>query len=318
MLDSKVIRTRYLNETFSQYSNESLNTREKFWENVSTIEEQIGKFLEERYTRDEFIKVFTMLNVRLIGTFYVQKNIIVKYLYWLHDNQIVNNDLNIEELSDIAFEDIEFSDLVKGTYFKDFESLQKEIDKTVDRAGKPDNAVHDAAITLIYLAWYGVTAEDACKIRKSDINQINGEIYIERTGKPVIVSREAIDLISDYRDATYYTSQARYLIKMPYKTSKLLLRTPKAPELTAINLRNTLSRFNIYCMGDIKFLYSSIRLSGIFNRAFAEELVNGTLVKSDYDKLSEVFGETFKTYHDASDRLREYKSWKAMFHQQRE
>jgi hypothetical protein len=320
------LREKYIEEIYGipVLSNKAAWEKHLFWKRVAAAEENIGKALEQGYDRDEFLKLFSELKISQIGTFYSQKCNIQRYFKWLKEsdanvNKIneeikARNESNIEILKQVKFEEMEIDETVKGTYFKDFDSLQKEIDRTVINADKPDDAVHDTAISLIYMAWYGVTIEEVCEMQKTDLNNTDCTVYIAGRNQSIKVSRKVMDFFIEYRDATDYLTKAAADIRMPYKESSYLMRSAKLPSLKVVGVKNILSRFTKYCFDNVKFMYSRIRWSGIFNRVYADEVVNGALVKNDYDKIAEVFGETYKSSQDASDRLREYKNWKSLFY----
>jgi hypothetical protein len=306
-------REKYFWESSKGFSDFSAGKRLKFWDKMDRVEARVGKRLEEGYTRDDYLTLFSELNVAQIGAYYVAKCIIVKYLEWLLENKLAGDEINLKELQGIVYEDISYGSLIRGTLFKNFDHLQQKVEEAIATSNKPDDSIHDSAVALIYLAWYGATMDEAVSILKADVKPDEGCVYIAQTGRRIEMPKRVLDFLADYRDADHFVLQARRLIKLPYQESLMLMRTPKSPEITTQNAKNILSRFSKYG-GETRFYYSRIRKSGIFNRVYAGELVNGSLVKNDYDKLAEVFGEDFKGYHDASDKLREYKGWKGLFY----
>lgn len=301
------IRDRAISHKLNE---EELNT---MFEKLAICEERCGKRIEDSKTRDDFMQLFSNMNISSINTFLYVKSRLKSYLKWLLANKLAEP--NIQAISDIRYSDVSLTRAFESRFFKDFHSLQRSIDDAIYIADRIDEYSFATQIVAIYLAWYGVTAEEAVEIKKADV----GEDFIKVGDRIIRPNSIAMSYIRDYCNAIGYETQARYVIQVKYLPSQYLLRTTRKEHITPKGLSVLLALFSQYAVDssdsdEATFAYSKIYWSGIYCRAHIYESEYGEIKTKDIDTISRVFRETYSTQRASSRRLKNYQSFKKYFY----
>lgn len=303
------VRVQFLDDLSADMSDKTKIMFLRTWKRIEAVESEIGKTLENGFSREDYIALFGKFSSGVVMSFMVYKASVVKYINWLvKHNQLDDNAL--ETLNQIRFEDISFDDRYSREYFKDFNALREAVEDTILIAECADDTRFDTIVASIYLSWFGIKPEDACNIEKNDLT----ESGVKVNGKEVVIPDSVLDFFKEYAKAEGFQQQARGLITHKYIPSIYLLRTSKADHLDVKTLRTMIARFTNICDGGIKFQLDKIYWSGIYNRAYAYECVNGSLKPFDFKTLEAVFNETYGDKLVANKRLRSYQSYRDFYH----
>jgi hypothetical protein len=282
---------------------------QRTWRRIETIESELGKTLEDGFTREDYIALFSKFSSGVVMSFVVNKASVVKFINWLVEHDQLGVD-TLETLNQIRYEDISFDDRYSREYFKSFDALREAVEDTILMAECADDTRFDTVVAAMYLSWFGIKPEDACNIEKDGLTAAGVMV----NGKTVFIPDSVLDFLKEYSEAEGFQQQARGLITHKYVPSKYLLRTSKADHLDVKTLRTMITRFSQICDGGIKFQLDKIYWSGIYSRAYAYECTNGLLKPFDFKTLESVFNETYGDKFVANKRLRSYQSYRDFYH----
>lgn len=310
-MDNSSYRSQYIQAGLddSEYSEASAAAVISVWNRIARAEEQIGKSIENGYTKDDYIKLFNALNITSPYTLKPTKSRLKKYLEWLIENGTDCRD-TLDALVSVSYKDLVAKNIYEEKYFKDFGSLQSAIEETLYIADKVDDNVFALQISAIYMAWCGLTAEEALSLLKSDV----GENDIRVGDRVVSPVPTIMRYLQEYRDATEYESKGRGILTLKYVPSKYLFRTARSAHLDSTKtLRIMINTFTNSSDGLHTFNYNKVYWSGIFHCAYLYECANGELRDGDIETLGKLFNESYQFVSVANDRLREYRSFKSFF-----
>ena len=311
-MDNSSYRNLYIAELTEkrQLSEASAITTQNFWKRVQRFESDVGKALEDGYTKEEFIRLISSFNVSNVSGFLGDKSRIKKYLEWLIESNGFDPNI-ISEISSVKYDDIDAGRLFELKFFKDFQDLQDMIEATLVVADKVDERIFATQIAAIYMAWCGLQLEEALQVKKADVK----DDCICVGGREIYPNRTIMEFIKDYRDATEYQSAAKAIITLKYAPSEFLFRTARSgcvdsPKTMRIFIRN----FGKSGGEDSNmFNYDKVYWSGVYNRAYLYECANGTIRQGDMETIRKLFNENYTSISAANKRLQAYRKFVQYF-----
>ena len=258
------------------------------WRKIEEFEKNTGKCLDDGLTKDEYIQMFNSMGIRHASTFPQHKAVVRYYIRYLISNSILPADQE-RILASINHDDLRIQEnggkLV--AYFKDLEALKKAITNTVEAADSYDKTLYDLPAAILYLAWYGLTEDEIISLPKEavvDSGIMVGAMKFE-------MADFVCELLKRLRDAEGYYQQARGVIFHQYVYSDFLIRTEKKHQIDLGGMRGLISRFNRITNRKYSLSYDVVRQSGVFYRAFREELVRPDFNLDDPIFASYIFHE---------------------------
>lgn len=287
---------------------------------VKEVEENTKKQLED-FTRDDLIYILQEVNYSA-PSFKNAKMGLKQYI----ETEVGEDSPLINSLKSIKVTDVDQTTNLGKKYFGDFHSLSEEfeISKSLSMDADLEDAF-DIQKACMWLAWAGVTIEDACNLLKEDILDEENTIQLPNL-KKIQAPLELIQFLREFKQSGYYSCRtSRGTIKSyPYKKSSYLLRTNKSAQLQSSHIRVLLSNFNTKCYVDSnKFTYFNIYNSGIFYRAYEKELEYGEFPQlkdrtalplniSNFYKT--IFNRNIVNKNQIRTLLLEYNAWKKCFY----
>lgn len=309
-MDNSSYRSQYIASDTAKVSERSANAVSAFWKRVSKAEGEIGKNLEDGYSKAEYIELISKLNITSPNVLLPTKSRIGKYLKWLQEKGVLEKEY-VDNLYAIRYNAINANHVYDSKYFKDFESLQSAIESTLWAAEKVDDSVFALQISAIYFAWLGLRLEDALQVKKDDIK----DDCVKFRDRTIVPNSTIMAYLCDYRDAVDYESQAKGVIRLKYTASEWLFRTARSthvdvPKVMRIFIRN----FGLAGNEEANiFNYDKVYWSGIFSRAHEYEQENGEIEAGNIPLLKELFNEKYPSVSVAHKRLHEYQGFKQHF-----
>lgn len=246
---------------------------ESIWAKVLRFQDEKKIYLENGFTRENLLDLFTFMEVRRSNTFANYKSVVMKYVKYLVDNGHISAD-HIKTLSDISFDNIPVNG-DKIQYFKNLAELQKSISATLEvysKGGSKDVTILDTQTTILYLAWFGFTEQEIIEVKKSDVCD-NG---VMKNGHLIVMPESVIKAIKRYRDSEGYKRMGRAMYTCSYKMSSYLVRSCDVEQLNVELLHAALYRMNAICKKKHSLTFSVVHTSGQFFRVLMDEL-NGTI-----------------------------------------
>lgn len=310
-MDNSSYRSQFIQSNIEKenLSGASVQVINAFWKRIERAERELGKKLEDGYSKEEYISLIEKLNVTSLHVLMPTKSRIGQYLKWLSEQGALDREY-AETLYSVTYDDIKPEVVYESKYFKDFGSLQNAIESTLWAAEKVDDDVYAMQISVIYLAWCGLTIEEALQIKKSDV----GEDSIAVGEKVISPIGTIMKYIQDYRDATEYQSQGRSIITLKYIPSEWLFRSSRTDHVDSPKRMRIYIRMFGQSSGEPNiFNYDKVYWSGVFNRAYIYECSHGPVKPGDIEKIEMLFGEKYASVSYANKRLYEYHRFKNHF-----
>ena len=273
------------------------------WNRVLEFEKKFGKTLDEEYTREEYIKLFSSILVQKTGTFLNDRKVVLYYVRYMISHQALPEDheqiifsIKPEELS------VEPED-GRIRYYKNLSMLSEMIQSTIDAAARADDMVFDIPSSILYLAWFGLTEEEIVSLPKDAVT--NEGVMLN--GHLISMPGSVTTILTRLRDADGYYKQSKGLTFMRYAESSNLMRTLASSQMTISHLRSSLSRMDkiLDHIGALRF--DVVRLSGIFYRAYMLECASTKFDLNDLEFASKVFCEDFVNPKAKTDLQRVYR-----------
>lgn len=311
-MDNSSYRRQFIESYVSdnRFTELSIRTFEDIWKRIGKAEEALEKSLEDGYSKEDYINLLERLNVATIPVLTVMKSKILQYVEYINTAGLIPDDC-VKALKAVTIKDLKVAGYYDSRYFKDFPSLQDAIDSTLIAAERVDDAIFGTAITAIYLAWCGLTIEEAMQVKKSDVL----DDCIVTAGKTIRPITQIMEYIKDYRDATEYKSLGRAIITLKYVPSEWLLRNTRCDRFDqGQRLRISINQFgNSSEESKNLFNYDKIYWSGVYSRAYIYERTYGVIQANDVTKIEEIFGEKYPTVALANRRLYDYHLFREHF-----
>lgn len=300
------------NEGYASFPQQKQFT--KTWNKVLAFEKNIGKSLDEGYTKEEYVELFNFMLVKKSSTFFNDKKAVLYYIRYM----IAHGELPREQeeiLSSVMAEDLSISlGSARITYFKDLNHLKAAIEDTILAANRIDDSVFDVPSAVLYLAWFGLTEEQILTLPKTAVDDDGVILNGEKIEMPFFVT----DLLTHLRDAEGFETQGRGRIFRKYVYSENLIRTEDSHQLTVFQMRASLSRMDKYSNHEYSLKFDTARQSGIFYRAYMLEQKSSDFNLEDVEFASKVFCENLigKNEKDIRkphrERLRDYALYKQL------
>ena len=162
-------RKKYFDDPEGSSSYPQATQFQRTWNKVLKFEKNFGKTLDEGYTREEYIKLFSSLLVQKTGTFLNDRKVVMHYVRYMISHQVLPEEheqiifsIKPEELS-IKSED------GRIRYYKNLSMLREMIQSTIDAAARADDMVFDVPVSILYLAWFGLTEEEIINLPKDAV-----------------------------------------------------------------------------------------------------------------------------------------------------
>lgn len=124
-MDNSSYRSQYIASDTAKVSEQSANAVIAFWRRVAKAEGEIGKNLEDGYSKAEYIELISKLNITSPNVLLPTKSRIGKYLKWLREKGVLEKEY-VDNLYAIRYNAINANHVYDSKYFKDFESLQSD------------------------------------------------------------------------------------------------------------------------------------------------------------------------------------------------
>lgn len=94
-MDNSSYRSQYIASDTAKVSEQSANAVIAFWRRVAKAEGEIGKSLEDGYSRAEYIELISKLNITSPNVLLPTKSRIGKYLKWLREKGVLEKSMSI-------------------------------------------------------------------------------------------------------------------------------------------------------------------------------------------------------------------------------
>lgn len=310
-------RKKYFDDPEGSSSYPQAAQFQRTWNKVLKFEESFGKTLDEGYTREEYIRLFSSLLVQKTGTFLNDRKVVLHYVRYMISHQVLPEEheqiifsIKPEELS-IKPED------GRIRYYKNLSMLREMIQSTIDAAARADDMVFDVPVSILYLAWFGLTEEEIINLPKDAVTYEGVTLNGQMISMPSFVT----EILTRLRDADGYYKQSKGLTFMRYAESPNLIRTLASSQMTVLHMRRSLSRMDkiLDHIGALRF--EVVRLSGIFYRAYMLECESTKFNLDDLAFASKVFCEDFVNPKAKTDvqriyrqRMNDYTLYKRLFY----
>lgn len=202
-------------------------------------------------------------------------------------------------------------------YYKNLSMLREMIQSTIDAAARADDMVFDVPVSILYLAWFGLTEEEIINLPKDAVTYEGVTLNGQMISMPSFVT----EILTRLRDADGYYKQSKGLTFMRYAESPNLIRTLASSQMTVFHMRRSLSRMDkiLDHIGALRF--EVVRLSGIFYRAYMLECESTKFNLDDLAFASKVFCEDFVNPKAKTDvqriyrqRMNDYTLYKRLFY----
>lgn len=332
-LDANVLAQIYnLNQKIEfvedQYGNQQIKSREnvlRFFSKTGESEKLWQKDLCT-FNNVEMEELFKNLNISSKASFSNRKNIIRKYFEWCFvENRIALKDFSW--FNNFSYNNITISNLGYKKYFKDFEDLQNGINTILAKLNPIDNEQYAICYITMYLRWFGLTIEECCNLKSSQIDFENNTIKL---GSKIIQTNSIVSkLIFESLKKDGYTTgfKSRNASReFTYKPSEYVIRKllgsetdnyePKDLQQKAsifINCTNDLDKMNRFSCHT--FFLKDIYDSGIFYRIYQYEKENNVDIEN-IDKIT-LLGLLYTnelTVSKENNLKQDYRNWKNIFY----
>ncbi len=311
-----MIRTDFFNSSDGGYA--LFPQQQQFsntWKKVLAFEKTSGKSLDNGFTKEEYIALFNSILTRSTSTFFNDKKVVMYYVRYL----IAHGSLPAQQeeiLASVSVDDLRIKEENKNKirYFKNLNHLHECIEDTVKAAGRIDDGCWNVPMSILYLAWFGLTTEQILTLPKKNVLE-NGIILDNVT---IMMPSFVTNVLCELRDSDGFKTRGRGEIKRKYMYSDYLIRTEDSYQLSLPQMRASLSRMD-RVMGHVYSLkYNVAYQSGIFYRAYMEECESTEFNLNDVEFASRVFHEdlTAKNQIDPDkprrERVRDYVLYKQL------
>lgn len=313
-MDSSSYRSQFIQSYIEteNLSEKTIQVWSGFWNRIARAEVLLEKNLEDGYSKEDYINLIEKLNVTSYHVLMPTKSRIGQYLKWLCGQGVIEQQ-SVDALYSISYDEIKSEAIYNNKYFKDFGSLQDAIDNILWTAEKVDDGVFATQISAIYLAWCGLTIEEALQLKKADV----GDTTITVGDRVISPINTIMSYILDYRDATEYQTQARGIITLKYVPTDWLFRSARSDHINSPRVLRIFIHSFTKCIetDDTSniFNYDRVYWSGVFNRAYIYECANGAIKSGEIEKMEMLFGEKYASVSYANKRLFEYQRFKQHF-----
>jgi hypothetical protein len=254
---------------------------------------------------EAFIKVS-----RNFMTRQVLRTLVAAYLDWL---QASGADVSIGRDSLQQITDTLLKQGLNQHYYYGIEDLllKMELDMNCvaeERMRDPED--YRIESSSLVLTWYGYKLNEIVNFKKSDILPDN---KILKSNEPIEIHPEAWKLLSDYADASFYTSLSKGGYgKHYYIPSEYLIRTEKSHHLRSTGISSQIAKFNSKLPPNAeRYDLNYVRWSGKYYRAWeylqAHPQVDLDKLEDDREFLFALFETRYRNTTEITVRLSEFK-----------
>lgn len=271
---------------------------------------EYNKFLHE-FTKEDFKN--TLQNKNKYDFIYGVKYCVSVYLSWLKQRDasiVINAQTIIDNFNasdycnpyDLMFYTAEELLLVCSSVF----------DKAKIHAAKQGVKIsitqfYTLRATLILL-WYGIPLDDIIKIKIRDVTiDCESRIFSYRIGNiinSISIDKNSIGILDYYLKSDGIIVDCHGVEKLKLYTQNTFLRTIGKSEMTSKVVSNALTRIPKEIDERDRLKPKNVYLSGLYNRLYNWEQVNGNIIKEKEEELKEQFKISNIHY-----LLREYKPY---------
>lgn len=239
---------------------------------IKKIEQQIGKSIE-KFNKDDLALLFRELNSSSM-TFDSFKFEIKQYILLNYGKEVPSYAL----VDAMKFADIDAYLAIEKRYFKNFNTLNRYLNQTLNSISSAYKNAFDTTVASIYMAWSGVPYKMAPDVLKSGISETDNLITLP-DGSVVEAGDHIMDFLRHYKDSLYFEVPAKggALSKRDYKNSVYLLRSNRSDHLTLQSMSTQIRYLETSGDSSVSFGYRNVYKSGIFHRIYMYELKNGDL-----------------------------------------
>lgn len=279
------------------------------WKVLEEFEKEIGKTIEEGFQREDYIKLFSKMEIRSGGTFSNYKTALLYYVNYLIANDVLPYDHN-RILVSVRMDDLDITNSDTVSFIKNPAVLEKYVNATLATSDAYDYTIYYGAISAIYLEWAGLTEDEIINLKKSEV--LDDCVIVGK--KRISIDKNHIRIIHQYRDAVSYFQLAVSVAEYRYMNSQYLMRTRANAKMTKLSLQQTINRFNCITDRVYSLKYNTLHMSGIYYRAYLRELASVEFDLNDKKFASEVFCTDLTTNRSKRiNTLRGYSLYKTLF-----
>lgn len=283
------------------------------WKRIAAFEQTNGKSMTDSYTRQEYLSLFSSMNIRSASYFNKLRSAVKAYVSYLVDKKMLSSD-HLHTIAQIRFTEIglQTGTTSKTIYFHSLAELDHAILDTLAKSESYDETRYDMAVCALYLAWFGFDRHEITELLKTDVSDTG----VLRRGRLVPMPASVCSVIQRYCASEGYSQRAKGIIFHKYQPSSYLFRSTRLAQITDYSqLTSAINRFKTVSKGTYPLEYDVVRKSGILNRVCMLEL-EGKLkplseLQNDLDLASAVFETSLLSPAQVSDWFDDYTLYKA-------
>lgn len=298
-------------QTYRDQFSEMYPVEKRILPKIRKYAKETGRDFETLISKEEFTAFFESIRFSTVRQFDQIKVYCKKYMLFLIERGIMPKE------AESSFVQVLFEDCTKNLekshdLFMSIADLRQAVERTLQDMPYDNAEVYDTQVLAIYLTWYEVPLQKICDIRKEDVTE-NGVLI---DGQELSVACFVRRILQRYRDADCTATRRTSMRQMQrnYKPGEYLFRTAQSAHMEPSEIQVLLTAFSKHNPDGRSFSCKKVRLSGVFNRAIAEEdrrkLSGEPIDFSSMREMSELFHENFKFIQHAQNRTRDYRLYK--------
>ncbi len=269
-----------------------------------------GGKLDADMTREDYVSLLSALEIRKKSSFTQYRMALARYVrYQIACGNFSDGQEKILMSVGMGDMNIAGSTREKVVYFRNLAHLRSCMEETVRTDEPIDDAKFELHVCASYLAWFGLTIEQICTVKKADV--LEDGVMVD--GKLVKMPIFVMDQLLDYKESRGFSQQARGVIFHTYQASEYLFRTERSSQITVSQMYQLFKRFNAVMDRQYSITYDVIHMSGIFNRAYAEEVESIKFDIGDKAFAERVFETAFKNDEAYRNMISDYTHYKKLF-----
>ncbi|MCC8023498.1 MAG: hypothetical protein LIO46_06975 [Clostridiales bacterium] len=287
------IKEAYLTQLCESYSEMSQMAVCNEFRKIGKLETLLDKDVAF-FSDGEFLPLFEEHAWHTQNVVNNKKGLIRSYMRWYRKRGLPSWERVdiVNTLDTIQHERLAGAQVYRAYWFCEFQELQQALDLALSEYSGIDVREHDVSLALVYLAWFGISIEEALELRKQDLSDTQDIICLPG-GVQVPIGEAVMQFLRAYRDCGSYQSGIfGHDATVHYKESPYLIRSIKAAKVSKESAYRALSVFSnlLEEAGSSRRLkYHKIYLSGIYRRLIAYESTHGTVTRKDVAVFETVF-----------------------------
>lgn len=234
------------------------------WKRISAFEQASGKPMTDGYTRQEYLSLFSSMNIRSASYFNKLRSAVKAYASYLVDKKMLSSD-HLHTIAQIRFTEIGLQTVVtsKSMYFRSLAELDHAILDTLSKSESYDDTRYDMAVCALYLAWFGFDRHEITELLKTDVS----ETGVACRGRLIPMPDSVCAVIQRYCASEGYFQRAKGIIFHRYQPSIYLFRSTRLAQITDYSqLTSAINRFKTVSHGDYPLEFDAVRKAGILHR----------------------------------------------------